>query len=152
MAPSSLIATTRLPLGACPPLASHTITVTNPNGLTPTPGAILLMLDPGTSNQVMTTVVDNAGNLIWYWDYDHLLGGPWPMKLLPNGHMLITRALRTSAGAINNETVTEIDLAGNIIFQFTPADLTNWLNAAGYTTVLPYTGSRTILSPYPMDT
>ena len=136
--------------GALPAGRVAPITVTNPNGLTPTPGAIFLMLDPGTSNQVMTTVVDNAGNLIWYWDYDQpLLGGPWPMKLLPNGHMLITRALRTSAGAINNETVTEIDLAGNIIFQFTPADLTNWLNAAGYTTVLPVYGIPHDFVPLP---
>jgi hypothetical protein len=34
-------------------------------------------------------------------------------------------------------TVQEIDLAGNVISQFNTTDLSNWLNAAGYTAVTP---------------
>lgn len=103
--------------------------VTNPHGLSPSPGAILLHLLPGTSNQVMAGAVDNAGNLIWYYDYDASLGIPQPIKLLPNGHMLLVLTPMTNHGG----TVQEIDLAGNLISQFTSTDLNNWLSAAGYT-------------------
>ena len=106
--------------------------VTNPNGLSPSPGAILLDLLPGTSSQVMAAAVNNAGNLIWYYDYNASLGIPQPIKLLPNGHMLLVLAPAQGAGG----TVQEIDLAGNLISQFTYTDLNNWLSAAGYNLVV----------------
>ena len=83
----------------------------------------------GTSNQLEAAAVDNAGNLIWYYDYDSTLGIPDPIKLLPNGHML---ANLSNATAQAPGVVREIDLAGNVINQFTAADLNNWLSAAGY--------------------
>jgi hypothetical protein len=103
------------------------ITVTNPNGLTPSPGVIVNTLVPGTSNEVKVTAVDNAGNLIWYYDYNlpYTPNGT-ALKLLPNGHILLD--LPTPG-----YTVQEIDLAGNLIFQFNTTDLTNWLSATGYT-------------------
>ncbi len=114
--------------GGLPPSRVPQTSVTNPNGLSPSPGAILLNLAAGTSNQVEAAAVDNAGNLIWYYDYDSSLGIPFPIKLLPNGHMLITLGTTIAGG-----TVQEIDLAGNLIRQITLADLNGWLYAAGYT-------------------
>jgi len=133
--------------GGLPAARVPQITVTNPNGLTPSPGAIMLDLFPGTSNQVMVAAVDNAGNLIWYYDYDTSLpsceeeppgacGLPQPIKLLPNGHILMNFGSVTSRGVTFGGTVQEIDLAGNVIFQFNDTDLNNWLSAAGYNLVV----------------
>jgi hypothetical protein len=108
------------------------VTVTNPNGLTPSPGAILFHLWPGLSNQINAAALDNAGNVIWYYDYPAALGLPQPMKLLPNGHMLMNLAPSTLVGG----TVREIDLAGSIISSFTFTGLNNWLSAAGYNLVV----------------
>jgi hypothetical protein len=120
--------------GGLPAARVPQVSVTNPNGLTPTPGVIFGHLGPGTSNQVRVTALDNAGNLIWYYDYtppSPIVAPPNPMKLLPNGHMLLNLSVPLKPGAPPS-LVQEIDLAGNIISQFSNTDLTNWLNAAGY--------------------
>ena len=116
------------------PLSSRVpqMTVTNPNGLTPSPGAILFHLAAGGSNQLQAVAADNAGNVIWYYDYPSGLGLPQPIKLLSNGHMLMNLAPAT----LSEGTVREVDLAGNIISNFTYTDLNNWLNAAGYNLVV----------------
>jgi hypothetical protein len=95
------------------------------------PGAILLHLWAGTSNQVQAAAVDNGGNLIWYYDYDPSLGDVVSIKILPNGHLLVVLGQNGSAAG----TVQEIDLAGNLISQFAMADLNNWLSAAGFNLV-----------------
>ena len=118
--------------GGLPAARVPQITVTNPNGLAPTPGAVLLDLMTDPSNQVRAAAVDNAGNLIWYYDYLPSLGYPEPLKLLPNGHVLL---LIAQVG-LPIGVVQEIDLAGNIVMQFTLADLNNWLSAAGYNLVV----------------
>ena len=83
----------------------------------------------------MVAAVDNAGNVIWYYDYDPSLGYPYNVKLLPNGHMLMGVDVANALGGVLG-TVQEIDLAGNVISQFTAADITNWLSAAGYLNAL----------------
>jgi hypothetical protein len=83
----------------------------------------------------MVTAVDNAGNLIWYYDSSSL-PRPAPIKLLPNGHVLINFVTVSAQGVFSDATVQEIDLAGNLISQFTLADLNNWLSAAGYNLTL----------------
>jgi hypothetical protein len=108
------------------------ITATNPNGLTPSPGAVLFHLTQGTigsGQQLEAVATDNGGNVIWYYDYPAYLGIPQPIKLLPNGHFLINICPSSLVGG----QVREIDLAGNVYHQFTLTDLNNRLNAAGYT-------------------
>ena len=122
--------------GGLPAARIPQISVTNPNGLTPTPGVILADLWPGTSNQVMVTAFDNAGNLIWYYDYSSSLPRVAPVKLLPNGHMQMIFVTVSAQGVFSAGLVQEIDLAGNLISQFTLDDLNNWLNAAGYNLTL----------------
>jgi hypothetical protein len=108
------------------------ITVTNPNGLTPTPGVIFLHIAPPggpartPTNRIRVVVVDNAGNVIWYYDTP-APGVPSPVKLLPNGHVLMNLGGVGAPG-----TVQEIDLAGNVISQFAVTDLNNWLSAGGF--------------------
>jgi len=142
--------------GGLPAARVPNISVTNPNGLTPSPGAILLQLNPGLggvpstpTSQVNVAAVDNAGNLIWYYDYNTSIGYPIPAKLLPNGHMLINFCAATPQMTTYGGTVQEIDLAGNLIFQFNTTDLTNWLNAAGYTTVTPVASIHHDIVPLP---
>jgi hypothetical protein len=112
-----------LPAGMVP-----VITPTNPNGLTPSSGVVLWELFPATPGLATIVATDNGGNVIWYYNYDAAtLGNPNPVKLLPNGHMLVCLGSYGFTG-----TVQEIDLAGNLINQFTAADLNYWAMAAGY--------------------
>ena len=139
--------------GSLPAARVPNISVTNPNGLTPTPGAILLELNPGLggtpTNQVSVVAVDNAGNLIWYYDYNPSIGYPEPVKLLPNGHMLINFGGATAQLQSIGGTVQEVDLAGNVISQFNTTVLTNWLNAAGYTALTPVVSIHHDILPLP---
>jgi hypothetical protein len=73
--------------GGLPPARVAQITVTNPNGLTPSPGILLGHLWPGKTNQINTAALDEQGNLIWYYD-PGVANEPYPVKLLPNGHMI----------------------------------------------------------------
>lgn len=94
-------------------------------GLTPAPGVELLCLfpDAGTSGTLLTAVVtDLEGNVIWYYPIQP--SSPFPMKLLPNGHMLVV------VNGLN--TAQEIDLAGNIISQVSLAEIQQGLAAAGF--------------------
>jgi hypothetical protein len=139
--------------GGLPAARVPQITVTNPNALTPSPGAILLHLNPGLggtpTNQVNVAAVDNAGNVIWYYDYNPSIGYPEPIKLLPNGHMLINFGGATAQLQSIGGTVQEIDLAGNVISQFNTTVLTNWLNAAGYTALTPVVSIHHDILPLP---
>jgi arylsulfate sulfotransferase len=74
----------------------------------PSPGVELLSLvltNPG--NPLCALATDLAGNVIWYYP---LPTGAFaePIKLLPNGHMLVL-----TGGTVND--IREIDLAGNMI-------------------------------------
>ena len=82
----------------------------------------------GVANRLLALATDPGGDIIWYYDYDASLGIPQPIKLLPNGHMLVVLYLQGSPGG----TVREVDLAGNTIRQFDYNDLSQKLHAAGY--------------------
>jgi len=79
---------------------------------TPSPGIELLSLTlTGPQTALTAVATDLAGNVIWY--YDLPTGAyPFPIKLLPNGHMLLV-----TAGTLDD--IREIDLAGNIIHEVT---------------------------------
>jgi len=72
-------------------------------------------------------VTDLAGNVIWYYDHDQSEGNVFPIKQLPNGHMLlnITNTVQTSV-------LREIDLAGNSLSQITGDRLNQELDVFGY--------------------
>lgn len=102
--------------------------VTTPSSAAPASGVELMSLTIGSSNQLLALATDPAGNVIWYYDYDSSVGIPQPIKLLPNGHMLLVlAAVGTPSG-----TVREIDLAGNVIHEFNYATLNQKLANAGY--------------------
>ncbi len=104
------------------------VTATATPGATPEGGVELLALTGGTAVNVSAT--DLQGNLVWYYS-----GGipgeiPNPVKLLPNGHMLINYENGEYDGL--DSVLQEIDLAGNLIWQMTAADLNQALATAGY--------------------
>ena len=101
----------------------------------PGPGIELLCLDPIYGGNALTAVAtDLAGNVIWYYD----IGPgewPYPMKLMPNGHMLVNVSAVTNSqgqippGSVNE--IREIDLAGNVVYRITVAQLNQALANLG---------------------
>jgi hypothetical protein len=114
--------------GTIPPERVPAMKVSTPNGSTAAPGVELMSLTIGNSNQLLALATDPSGNVIWYYDYDSSLGIPQPIKLLPNGHMLLVLYGQGTPGG----TVQEIDLAGNVIHQFDYTALNQKLANAGY--------------------
>jgi hypothetical protein len=94
----------------------------------------------------MAAAVDNAGNLIWYYDYNSSLGLPDPIKLLPNGHIILN-LIGVPPYPGGPGLVQEIDLAGNLIHRFSVGNLDSWLSNAGYS--LAVTGFHHDLLPLP---
>lgn len=103
----------------------------------PGPGIELLCLDPIYGGTALTAVAtDLAGNVIWYYD----IGPgewPYPMKLMPNGHMLVVAAPVTDnqgqiiPGSAGVNEVREIDLAGNVLNRITIPQLNQALANLG---------------------
>jgi arylsulfate sulfotransferase len=109
--------------GAIPAAQLPNITTQLTGAGTPSPGVELMGLVPNATsiNQLAALATDLSGNVIWY--YAMPTGAyPEPIKLLPNGHMLMLALGGTACGqgSAPNATCTlddarEIDLAGNII-------------------------------------
>jgi arylsulfate sulfotransferase len=91
----------------------------SPPGLTPAPGVELLSLgNPPNTSMLEALVTDLQGNIIWYYPF----GGAFPIKLMPNGHMILQM----------NGDLREIDLAGTTIRDVSVAQLNQSLEAKGY--------------------
>jgi arylsulfate sulfotransferase len=83
---------------------------------TPSPGIELLSLtQPSTGVQQCALATDLEGNVIWYYALPQGVF-PEPIKLLPDGHMLMV--LEGSGNEVD-----EVDLAGNLISAITPAEI-----------------------------
>ena len=107
------------------------LTVTTAAGMTPQSGVEMLDLvtiGAGTS-QVPLAATDVSGNVIWTYNPMGLPTGdiPNPIKLLANDHFLINFSGVTDG---TNSVVQEVDLAGNLIWQMTAAQLNNALAVA----------------------
>jgi len=111
-----------LPAGTLVP----NLTVTTTPGATPQSGIELLDFVTATAGQSSGAVVtDLGGNILWTYN-----GGPSqpnPIKLLPNGHFMLSFSGQPDG---NNSELQEIDLAGTVIWQLTGAQLNQELAAA----------------------
>jgi arylsulfate sulfotransferase len=109
--------------GAVPANRLPTITVNQSADLAPRSGIELLSLVPGTGNQLTAVATDLSGNVIWYYDMGP---GEWPfpIKLLPNGHMLLV-----ASNVSGTSDVREIDLAGTVMNRITPSELNSGLSS-----------------------
>jgi arylsulfate sulfotransferase len=121
--------------GGPPAARVPNVAVTRPGSLQPNGGVELLDLVNGAHNQLQAAVVDLDGNLIWYYDFDSSGGRlPLPIKLLPNGDMLIViTSVFPQPG--QQSIVREIDLAGRTVWEFSSDDLNKSLAEAGFSTV-----------------
>jgi arylsulfate sulfotransferase len=122
--------------GSLPAPVSN-ITVQQTAGATPAPGVELLCLDPiDGGDELAAVVTDLSGNVIWY---DNIGPGEWPfpMKLLPNGNMLLVASpVTNSSGQVpasseNLNEVREIDLAGDVVNRITLTQINNGLTSIG---------------------
>jgi hypothetical protein len=108
--------------GAIPPALIPQMQITIPSGQTPTPGVQLV------SGIFDVFAMNPTGDIIWFYNYQGTGSGPWLVKLLPNGNMLM---LFIYSGN-DNSGIREVDLAGNIVRQLDLLDLSNKLTRAGY--------------------
>ncbi len=114
--------------GPLPPsLQFPTLTVTRPNpslSSSENPGIEYIDVTTASTPAYFT---DRDGNIIWY--YDNGAGNfAFPFKLLANGHMLLN-----VTGFINGtgSTLTEVDLAGNLIRSLNISTLQSRMATAG---------------------
>ena len=108
--------------GGLPPGVLPALTVQQTAGMTPGSGVEMLdMLDESAANALTTVVTDLSGNVIWYDPIQPLYA--FPIKPLPNGHMLVvvTGSTQTAAlsAPVSVNLLQEIDLAGNVVYQLT---------------------------------
>ena len=93
------------------------------------PGVELINLTEPIVNMMQAVVADRDGNPIWYYDVGAYQANlPIPIKLLPNGHMLVN----IQSGATGATSLREIDLAGHTIRQMDAATLQQRLADAGH--------------------
>lgn len=115
--------------GTVPAAWMPAVSVKRTDGEKPSSGIELLDLN-GQSPKLGAVAYDLRGNLIWYYDFgaNEAKDVPFPMKLLPNGNILMV-----VAGPDNG--YREIDLAGNVIRGDTEADIQVKLREAGFSLV-----------------
>lgn len=121
------------------------VTASQTGSIAPNPGIELLDLNnEATSSRFEAAAVDLQGNLIWYYNFPEVQGlSPEPIKLLPNGDMLVVLGVGSSApinGALPSDdgtinTIQEVDLAGDVISQLTVNELNKKLANAGFNLV-----------------
>jgi arylsulfate sulfotransferase len=94
------------------------------------PGVELLDLYEVPKNQLSALATDIAGNVIWYYAMEPYQVA-FPIKLLPNGHMLVVVFPCTCApaGTVLKDEIREVDLAGNVIYKLSIGDIVNGLIA-----------------------
>jgi len=122
--------------GAVPASLVPSLTATTTPGMIPNSGIEMLDLADvyGKSSAARVVATDLNGNVIWYYDpgpgFASLI--PSPIKLLPNGHILINYSNPDADYDGVDSVLEEIDLAGDVIWQMSAADLNAALAAAGY--------------------
>lgn len=118
--------------GALPTAMLPTLTATTTTGMTPQRGVELLDLVQigAITNQFHVVVTDLAGNVIWNYNPGVSQLVVNPIKLLPNGHFLLNFTGESGVPDGVNSVMQEVDLAGNLIWQMTAAQLNQLLAAA----------------------
>jgi len=122
--------------GAIPPSLIPALQVTIPPGQNPTPGIQLV------SGFGEAFAVNPTGDIVWFYNYQ-VAGGPWLVKLLPNGNMLMILLYPGT----DSSGIREVDLAGNIVRQLDLLDLSNKLTSAGYNIQLSSIDHDVLLLP-----
>ena len=98
------------------------ITIPHAAAASAAPGVELLDLLTVPQNQLSALATDLAGNIVWYYAMNPGEFA-YPIKLLPNGHMLVVAVSGTG------DQVREIDLAGNLLYELSLQDIDEGLAA-----------------------
>ena len=117
--------------GGLSPSQTPSMTATTTPGMTPNGGVELLNLVGSTGPQENVVATDLNGHVIWYLDPGNTTGVVNPVKPLPDGNMLINYSGPIGADGVNS-LLEEVDLAGDVIWQMSAADLNAALAAAHY--------------------
>lgn len=118
--------------GSLPAGLAPSISVTTTPGMTPNSGIELLeLVDQPPSAALELVATDLSGNVVWYYAGGPTGTVPNPAKLLSDGNVLINYS---NDGVVDgtDSLLEEVDLAGDVIWQMTAADLNQALAAAGY--------------------
>jgi arylsulfate sulfotransferase len=117
--------------GVLPSIPLPQMTVTRPNPSTSSPenaGIELVHIIAPGQNKIQAYFTDRDANPIWYYDVGSANGDyPFAVKLLPNGHIILT--IDSSTG---DSILREVDLAGNTIREMNIAALEQKTQAAGF--------------------
>jgi arylsulfate sulfotransferase len=114
--------------GTLPAADLPNLVATTTPGATPQSGVELLDLLGIGSNSLGAVVTDLSGNVLW--TYNPTPGSAQainPIKLLPNGHFLLSFSEQPDGV---NSGLQEVDLTGHVIWQLTGAQLNQALAAA----------------------
>lgn len=127
---SMATADTTFETGPLPAVPFPAITVSRPSPSTTSaenPGIELVNIVSLQQPSVMQAFfMDRDANPIWYYDVGPSGNYPFTMKLLPNGHIVL------SIGTPSDSILREVDLAGNTVREMPIATLGGKTNAAGY--------------------
>jgi hypothetical protein len=120
--------------GAPPAGIIPSVSGTTTAGMTPQSGVELLSsLSTTGSAKNNLAVTDLSGNVLWTYTPGSVVpagSAVEPAKLLPNGHILVNFTVNSATGEGLSSVIQEIDLAGNVIWQMTSAQLNAALAAA----------------------
>jgi len=116
---------------AFPAAELPTVTTTTTSGMTPQSGVEMLdFFDVTATSKLAVAITDLAGNVLWaYAPNLPASDGVDPVKLLPNGDLLINYSYATTADGANS-LLQEVDLGGNVVWSMTAAQLNQELAAA----------------------
>lgn len=116
--------------GPLPAMSLPTLTVTrpNPSATSPeNPGIEMVDIDADNDPALFT---DRDGNVIWYYPSPQDSYSLSTLKILPNGHIIMSWANATLNSS--DSFIEEVDLAGNTIRKLDISGLRQQLQAAGY--------------------
>lgn len=113
--------------GAYPIAQLPVVTATTTAGMTPQGGVELLDFVAGGATVAPAVITDLEGNILWSYN-PGITSTLNPIKLLPNGHIMLNFSGGASDGS--NSILQEVDLSGKLIWQMTAADLNTALAAA----------------------
>jgi hypothetical protein len=117
--------------GAVPAAELPSITASTTSGMTPQGGVEFLeVLTTTATTKNNVAITDLGGNLLWTYDPGLTGFNSDPMKLMPNGHILINFTAQSNSPDGEGGLMQEVDLGGNLIWQMTAAQLNTALAAA----------------------
>jgi arylsulfate sulfotransferase len=120
--------------GAIPAAELPSITASTTAGMSPQSGVEFLeVLTTGATTKNNVAITDLGGNLLWTYNPGLTGFNSDPMKLMPNGHILINYTAQSNAPDGQGGVMQEVDLGGNLAWQMTATQLNAALAAAPVT-------------------